>query len=678
MPHAVARPARRRTRRTAAQLTLAAVSAGALVGALPGAALAVAVPPKPSYLPAGFEALQPYVGQTGCDPVAKPGVSAFASLLMNTYRDTGSLGIVRDCGIGGQSEHKEGRAFDWTVSVNNPNHVAEVKALTDWLTAPSSSGEPAVMARRFGIMYMIWNQRVWKAYQPERGWQTYTGPNPHVDHVHFSFGWNGAKKATSWWSGRVAPIDYGPYVKSPTPPPAPSVVPAASPANLKLLATYGGTTLQRGSSGAAVQVMQTGLKIEPADGYFGPVTEGKVKDFQTAYRLPVTGVFGPTEWQVLFPRPVNPFGTFETVSPTAVTGWVADADTSSPISVQVLVDKVPVAKGVAGLDRPDIAANYPGIGTAHGYRIPVRLTPGTHSVCVVGVNVGAGADTSTGCASLLVQPASPLTATALPTGVTDLFAREDTGAASVRTVRSGQVGAARSLGGRIVGAPAGVLRTSTTEEAYVRGTNDVLYTARRAADGTYGAWQNLGSTITSRPAVSARGTGQVDLVARSSSGSLLHRTSTAAGSWSAEKSLGGALLPGTAPAAAWTRSGRLHVFIVDTDRTIRQRSMDSRGTWSRWQSLGGATTSDLTAVATGYDEVSVAVRGTNDRGYVRTLTGTGSGGTWTSLGGLLESAPGIAAVPGSRTAEVFGTGTDRLLYRNARVAGVWTGWVRQS
>ena len=54
---------------------------------------------------------------------------------MSTYRDTGSLGIVRDCGIGSSSEHKEGRAFDWAVSAYNSNHVAEVKALTTWLTA---------------------------------------------------------------------------------------------------------------------------------------------------------------------------------------------------------------------------------------------------------------------------------------------------------------------------------------------------------------------------------------------------------------------------------------------------------------------------------------------------------------------------------------------------------------
>jgi len=214
-----------------ALLTLA-LGAG-LVAALPGAASAV-TPTRPP-LPAAVEDLQPYIGQEGCDPVAKPGVLAFQAMLMNTYRDTGSLGIVRDCGIGGQSEHKEGRAFDWAVSASNPTHVAEVATVTDWLTA-FSGPDFASNARRLGIMYMIWNQRIWKAYQPELGWQGYTGPDPHTGHVHFSFGWNAAKKATSWWTGAVAPLDYGPYTTSRPPAPVPPQAPptlAKTPIDVK-------------------------------------------------------------------------------------------------------------------------------------------------------------------------------------------------------------------------------------------------------------------------------------------------------------------------------------------------------------------------------------------------------------------------------------------------------------
>ncbi|HEU0101294.1 MAG TPA: hypothetical protein VFR07_03165 [Mycobacteriales bacterium] len=243
------------------------MAAVVLVGALPDAARAV-TPPQPP-LPAGVEDLQPYLGQAGCDPVAKPGVLAFQSLLMSTYRDTGSLGIVRDCGIGGQSEHKEGRAFDWAVSVNNPSHVAEVKALIDWLTAYDGP-DFASKARRFGIMYMIWNQRIWKSYQPNDGWQPYSGASPHTDHVHFSFGWNGANKATSWWTGKVAPLSYGPYSSerppAPTPPPPPNG-PNRSPIDVKY-AQLGG---ERGLLGPP-----TGSEVAVLGGRYRPYVNGAI------------------------------------------------------------------------------------------------------------------------------------------------------------------------------------------------------------------------------------------------------------------------------------------------------------------------------------------------------------------------------------------------------------------
>lgn len=259
----------RAPRRTLGGAVLTLALGAGLVGALPGVASAVVTPPKPTSLPTAVEDLQPYVGQEGCDPVAKPGVLAFQSLLMNTYRDTGSLGIVRDCGIGGTSEHKEGRAFDWAVSVDNAQQVAEVKALTDWLIA---YGGPdfASNARRFGIMYMIFNHRIWKAYQPELGWQAYTGPDPHTNHVHFSFGWNGAKRSTSWWTGKVAALDYGPWNTShppaPTPPPSPAPLPR-TPIDLKY-DELGGAS---GRLGAA-----TGPEADVHNGRYRPYQNGAI------------------------------------------------------------------------------------------------------------------------------------------------------------------------------------------------------------------------------------------------------------------------------------------------------------------------------------------------------------------------------------------------------------------
>ncbi|MFI2238340.1 hypothetical protein [Streptomyces chrestomyceticus] len=141
----------------------------------------------------------PYDPQRDCDPTAKPGVTGFRDLVLAAYAGTRDLGISRSCGSGGQSEHKEGRAWDWGVEVNGQAHLAD--DLINWLHATDRHGNPHALARRFGIMYMIWNRRIWMANRPDAGWQPYRGSNPHTNHIHFSFSWPGARKETTWWTG---------------------------------------------------------------------------------------------------------------------------------------------------------------------------------------------------------------------------------------------------------------------------------------------------------------------------------------------------------------------------------------------------------------------------------------------------------------------------------------------
>ena len=137
-----------------------------------------------------------YVGQSSCSGSSKPGVTAFKDLVLATYPCTSSGGIVRGCSVGGKSEHKEGRAWDWMIQVGHP----AAAALLGWLLKTDAHGNPHAMARRLGIMYIVWNKQMWRAYKASSGWLPYTGSNPHTDHVHFSFSWDGAKKQTSFWT----------------------------------------------------------------------------------------------------------------------------------------------------------------------------------------------------------------------------------------------------------------------------------------------------------------------------------------------------------------------------------------------------------------------------------------------------------------------------------------------
>lgn len=181
---------------------------GTLVGL--GAGPAEAKVPRAAFrYTAAIEPLAGYVGQSTCSPTAKPGTTAFANLLLRTYRNSRSLGISRSCGVGGRSEHKEGRAFDWGVSVHSATDRASVRALMRWLLQRDAYGNRYAMARRLGIQYMIWNRRIWGAYAAGSGWRRYTGSNPHTDHVHFSLSWSGARRKTSFWNPRSFPSGSG-------------------------------------------------------------------------------------------------------------------------------------------------------------------------------------------------------------------------------------------------------------------------------------------------------------------------------------------------------------------------------------------------------------------------------------------------------------------------------------
>lgn len=181
-----------------------------LLAPLPFAVWARAAVSAPPFGPM-IDDLARYDGQSTCSPTDKPGVRAFRKFVLAQYPGTGAGNISRACTSGGTSEHKEGRAWDWGVSKSNAAERAAADELLAWLVAADEYGNDAAMARRAGIMYVIWNRQIWSTWA---GWQTYCVPkknvgcvkpgtdqvrHPHTDHVHFSFTWAGAKKKTTFY-----------------------------------------------------------------------------------------------------------------------------------------------------------------------------------------------------------------------------------------------------------------------------------------------------------------------------------------------------------------------------------------------------------------------------------------------------------------------------------------------
>lgn len=100
---------------------------------------------------APIEDYAPYQPQTRCSPKPKPGTVVLAHWIVRKYG--GAMGgISRGCKVGGQSEHKEGRAFDWTVDVHRRADRLRVKALLADLFATDAAGNTDAKARRMGVM----------------------------------------------------------------------------------------------------------------------------------------------------------------------------------------------------------------------------------------------------------------------------------------------------------------------------------------------------------------------------------------------------------------------------------------------------------------------------------------------------------------------------------------------
>ncbi len=164
-------------------------------------AQASAAPPQPvsPSFSRAIEGYSTYQEQQFCSPVNRPGAEKLAGLIRATYGSDESIGIARNS-CSSTSEHNEGRAVDWMVDSTTKAGMNKANAFLDWLLAPDEFGNKHAMARRLGVMYIIFNRRIWRAYDP--GWGTYSGVNPHTDHIHISLSYDGSTGRTSYWKGK--------------------------------------------------------------------------------------------------------------------------------------------------------------------------------------------------------------------------------------------------------------------------------------------------------------------------------------------------------------------------------------------------------------------------------------------------------------------------------------------
>jgi peptidoglycan hydrolase-like protein with peptidoglycan-binding domain len=214
-------------------------------------------------------------------------------------------------------------------------------------------------------MYLIWNNKIWGAYRASEGWRPYStcASHPekssdtacHRDHIHISLSWAGAARRTSFWSGRVAAVDYGPCRAAdlnwaapytgpravPCPPHATVTAPAKSSSVAAALYAASGAQLAPGSTGPLVTALQRGLRVV-ADGSFGPMTGAAVSAFRVAHGLRAGQVVDAATWRALLAAAATGAGTTPTPSPKPAPS-PAPAPKPAPAPVPAPVPAGPLA-----------------------------------------------------------------------------------------------------------------------------------------------------------------------------------------------------------------------------------------------------------------------------------------------------------------------------------------------
>lgn len=107
----------------------------------------------------------------------KPWVANAAEQIQAAF-GISDIGGWRSKGSVPDSDHPKGLALDVMVK-----HADKDRAQGDKVAAWAQDN-----AKALGLTYVIWDRHIWSVARAGEGWRNYSGPVPHTDHVHLSFG----------------------------------------------------------------------------------------------------------------------------------------------------------------------------------------------------------------------------------------------------------------------------------------------------------------------------------------------------------------------------------------------------------------------------------------------------------------------------------------------------------
>ena len=154
----------------------------------------------------GYASYQP---QERCRDTARPGTQELAEWINARYDGGEAVASIRAFDSGGVSEHKAGRAIDWMLDASDPDERKVARAFLEKVFTTDGDDNAHALARRMGIMYVIWNDRMYASYDTFAR-EDYLNAGctsvekcsvtlRHRDHVHISLSRPGARGETSWY-----------------------------------------------------------------------------------------------------------------------------------------------------------------------------------------------------------------------------------------------------------------------------------------------------------------------------------------------------------------------------------------------------------------------------------------------------------------------------------------------
>lgn len=169
--------------------------------------LLLVVGAAPTARAAPIEDYASWQGGTTCRPKDKPGTVFLAGWMVKRFGGVRG-GIGRACSPS-TSEHEEGRAFDWGLDATKKRDRKRARLFMAKIFASDRPGNAHAKARRMGVMYVIWNDRMWSAwdaFEPEpylsagcKSEKKCSKTLRHRDHLHVSLTRRAGRGATSWF-----------------------------------------------------------------------------------------------------------------------------------------------------------------------------------------------------------------------------------------------------------------------------------------------------------------------------------------------------------------------------------------------------------------------------------------------------------------------------------------------